>query len=285
MENQENIHKEIINIRKASGEEEIFSPEKLMRSLVKSGALPETVSRIVADIERFIYPEITTKKIYARAFSLLRQEKTDSSLRYRLKQAIIELGPTGYPFEVLVGEIFKHQGYKTEVGVPVAGHCVLHEMDVIATNKLMQHLVECKYHKDQGKQVSVQVPLYVHSRVEDIVKKREKMAEYAGLKFKAWVATNTRFSDDATKYGLCSGIELLAWDFPEGRGLKELIERYKLYPITILFNLNLKEKQYLLNQGIVTCAQLSAKLEALKALELPKSKFKALERELRSACL
>lgn len=284
MENSKPTSSTIL-IKKASGEEEIFAPEKLMRSLVKSGALPETVSRIVADIERFIYPEITTKKIYARAFSLLRKEKTDSALRYQLKQAIIELGPTGYPFEVLVGEIFKHQGYTTEVGISVAGHCVSHEMDVIATANGLQHLVECKYHKDQGKQVSVQVPLYVHSRVEDIVKKREKMPEYAGLKFKAWVATNTRFTDDASKYGLCSGIELLAWDFPEGRGLKELIERYKLYPITILYNLNQKEKQYLLTQGIVTCAQLSAKLQVLKALELPKSKFKALERELRSACL
>lgn len=274
-----------IQIRKASGEAELFSIEKLTHSLQKAGAHPATVERIVNDIEQFIYPDIPSKKIYERAFNLLRSERTDSSMRYRLKQAIFDLGPTGYPFEMLVGEIFKHQGYKTEVGVTVAGHCVTHEMDVIATNKTVQHLVECKYHKDHGHQVSVQVPLYVHSRVEDIVKKRAPQAEYSGFKFEAWVVTNTRFTPDATKYGVCSGMHLISWDFPEGNALKELVERYKIYPVTILSNLNIKEKQYLLNKGIVTCTQLLARIELLHELNLSKKKFRALEYELRSACL
>lgn len=280
MKNQELPHKRIIHIRKASGEEENFSTEKLIHSLQNAGARPDTIAKIVADIEQYIYPEISTKKIYARAFSLLRSEKTDSSFRYRLKQSILDLGPTGYPFEILVGEIFKHQAYKTEVGVVAAGNCVLHEMDVIATGNKVQHLVECKFHKDQGKQVSVQVPLYVKSRVEDIVKKRKPLPQYQNFEFKAWVVTNTRFSDDSTQYGICSGIQLLAWDYPEGEGLKDLIERYKIYPITILSNLTIKEKQVLLNQGIVTCAQLIDNLDALDMLELPSKKYRALKKEL-----
>lgn len=281
MEQNTTPRKQIL-IKKASGEEELFSTQKLTQSLLNAGAKMETVTKIVTDIENFIYPDISTKKIYARAFALLHHEETASSMRYRLKQAIFDLGPTGYPFEALVGEIFKHEGYKTEVGVTVAGVCVTHEMDVIATSNKVQHLVECKFHKDQGKQVSVQVPLYVNSRTADIAEFRAKKAEFHGLKFEAWVYTNTRFSEDSTKYGLCKGMHLVAWDFPEGNGLKEQLERYKIFPITLLTSLTIREKEFLLGQGVVTCAQLHPRLDLLRDFEFTGAKLRALERELES---
>ncbi len=282
MDNSKNSN--VILIRKASGDEEPFSTTKLERSLVNAGAQEDTVLKIVADIENWIYPGVSTKKIYTRAFSMLRCEKTISSLRYRLKQAILELGPSGYPFEDLIGQLFKYKGFHTEVGVVVNGQCVTHEMDVIATQNHTQHLVECKYHKEQGKQVSVQVPLYVRSRVNDIIAKRQNMPEYKGYSFKGWVVTNTRFSSDSINYGTCSGLNLLAWDFPAGNGLKDLLERYKIYPITVLRNLSMKEKQHLLNQGIVTCAQLLEKPESLSFFELSKNKHNRLMKELNNSC-
>lgn len=281
MEKGESTNHKIILIKKASGVEEEFSTEKLERSLLNAGARQETVSDIVADIENWIYPGVTTKKIYARAFSRLHRDKTSSSLRYRLKQAIFELGPTGYPFEILIGKLFQHLGCQTEVGIVVDGKCVTHEMDVIATQDHVQHLVECKYHKDQGKQVSVQVPLYVRSRVNDIIEKRQSMSEYQGYSFKGWVVTNTRFSDDSIQYGRCSGLNLLAWSYPEGNGLKENIEKFKIYPITILKKLNQKEKQILLDQGIVTCMQALGNADSLRSLNLSEPKYNALMNELK----
>ena len=269
-----------IMVRKASGEEQPFSREKLEQSLSNAGADSKSVSKIVANIEKWIYPGVTTKKIYARAFSLLRRERSSSSNRYRLKQAIFDLGPTGYPFEVLIGELFKKQGYLTEVGIVVNGRCVTHEMDVIATNDSLQHLVECKYHKDQGKQVSVQIPLYVRSRVDDIVDHRRTLKEFEGLKFKGWVVTNTYFTPDSIHYGLCRGLKLLAWDFPRTEGLKSLFDRYHLYPITILHRLTVKEKQKLLDQGIVTCEQLLNQKDKLEELELSQPKLTAVLKEL-----
>ena len=274
----------VILIKKASGDEEPFSTTKLERSLVNAGAQDETVLKIVADIENWIYPGVSTKKIYSRAFSMLRCEKTISSLRYRLKQAILELGPTGYPFENLIGQLFDSKGFQTEVGVVVNGQCVTHEMDVIATQNHTQHLVECKYHKEQGKQVSVQVPLYVRSRVNDIIAKRQSMPEYHDFSFTGWVVTNTRFSSDSINYGGCSGLNLLAWDYPAKNGLKDLLERYKIYPITVLRNLSMKEKQHLLNQGIVTCAQLLKKPESLSLFELSENKHNRLMKELNNSC-
>lgn len=284
MNNLNSKNNKVILIKKASGDEEPFSSEKLKQSLLNAGAKNETIEKIVTKIEKWVYPGITTKKIYARAFSILRDEKSDSSLRYRLKQAILELGPTGYPFEILIGKLFEHMGFKTEVGIVLDGNCVTHEMDVIATNNNVQHLVECKYHKDQGKQVSVQVPLYVHSRIDDIISKRKALLEYKDFSFKGWVITNTRLSSDSIKYGNCSELNLMAWNYPVGNGLKKNIEKFKIYPITILKNLKIKEKKYLLNEGIVTCSQLIEKSDSLISLGLNKKKYKMLTKEINEIC-
>ena len=48
----------------------------------------------------------------------------------KLKQAIMELGPSGFPFEQFVAELLKCRGYQIKVGVIVEGHCVNHEIDV-----------------------------------------------------------------------------------------------------------------------------------------------------------
>ena len=75
---------------------------------------------------------ISTRKIYLLAFNLLKKESYKIAGRYRLKNAIMELGPTGFPFEIFVGRIFEAMGYEGETGVIVQGRCVQHEVDVIA---------------------------------------------------------------------------------------------------------------------------------------------------------
>lgn len=284
MENtSHHLHKDIL-VKKASGDEELFSMEKLERSLQNAGASYELIQKIIADISNWIYNGVTTKKIYGRAFSILRRDKTSAALRYKLKQAMMEFGPTGYPFENFIGQLFQSQEFQIEVGIVVEGKCVTHEMDVIATKTNIQHLVECKYSKDQGKQVSVQVPLYVRSRVDDIISKRKELPEYHGINFTGWVITNTRFSSDSIRYGECSGLKLLAWDYPAGNGLKELIEKLKIYPLTILHSLTKNEKQFLIEKEIVTCNQLAKAQEVLASLNLNKSKQRSLLIELSHIC-
>ena len=282
--NETNLNNKGILVRKASGDDEYFDVKKLERSLQNAGAEELTIWNIINDIQNWIYSGVTTKQIYSRAFKILRRDRAHTAMRYKLKEAIIALGPTGYPFEQFIGQLFKQQNYDIEVGVVVDGYSVTHEMDVIATKNQLQNLVECKYHKDQGKHVSVQVPLYVHSRVNDIVRKREKMPEYQNLSFKAWVVTNTRFSEDSIQYGKCNDLELLAWDYPQNKGLKYLVESMKLYPITILHKLTKKGKQYLIKRGIVTCAQLLKDLDLIEELKLTKNKQKSLVEELKSIC-
>jgi hypothetical protein len=271
-------------VKKANGESEEFSQEKLVRSLKNAGADSYIIDEIVKEIGSWIYEGITTKKIYGAAFAHLRRKKNSSALKYKLKQAIMELGPTGYPFEQFIGKVMEKQGYKTEVAQVVQGYCVTHEVDVIATRDKTQFIVECKYGQSSEKSVSVQVPLYVKSRVDDIIRIREKLNEYHGYIFKGMVATNTRFSSDSISYGRCSGLELLGWDYPAGNGLKDLIDKNTIYPVTVLSSLTKAQKQVLLNSGIVVCGQIMENPKELKFLDMTEAKFQKLLSEIRSIC-
>ncbi|MBI9068470.1 MAG: ATP-binding protein [Salinivirgaceae bacterium] len=280
MERQNTVINNPILIKKATGEEQIFSFDKLEQSLQRAGAKPETIQLVLADMQKWIKPGFTTKMIYTRAFSFLRNEKTGSPIRYRLKQAMLEMGPSGYPFEILIGQLFSEEGFQTEVGQILQGMCISHEMDVIATQDQNQHLVECKYHKDQGKSVSIQVPLYVRARVNDIVDKRMTLDTFRDFKFTPWVVTNTRFSNDSVNYSRCKELRLLAWDYPSNNGLKEKLEHYKLYPITILTTLSLADKRLLLDKGWVSVKQLIENDAWHCEFEFSKRKYKMIKREL-----
>lgn len=274
----------MIQVKKANGELEPFSTEKLERSLRNSGADSVLIVEILKEINSWIFEGVTTKRIYDSAFAYLRRKKQSSSLRYKLKQAIMELGPTGHPFEHFIGKIMENQGYKTEVALIVRGFCVSHEVDVIATKEKHQLIAECKYGQSSDKSVSVQVPLYVHSRVNDIIRIREKIPEFQGYTFQGMVATNTRFTQDSIDYSRCSGLKLLGWDYPEGQGLKDLIDRENIYPITVLQTLTKTQKQMLFEKDIVVCGQILNNIEGLDFLMLTPVKQNKLLEEIKSIC-
>jgi hypothetical protein len=269
-----------IFVTKKSGETEPFSASKLKASLKQAGADDQVINRIAKDISGWVHDGVTTGQLYARAYKLFRKLRGNKATRYKLKKALLNMGPTGYPFEHLIGELFRRQGYEVEVGQVVEGVSITHEMDVIATKDGHQHLMECKYSRDQGSRISVQVPLYVHSRVNDVVEKRQPQKRYQNVSFTPWVVTNARFSSDSLKYSRCKGIHLLGWDVPKGDALKELMERERIFPITILRHLTKPEKQRLMADGVVTCLQLSEQPERLHHLGLSKRKQQSAANEI-----
>ncbi|MDD2257189.1 MAG: restriction endonuclease, partial [Bacteroidales bacterium] len=195
-----------IQILKASGEKEAFKKEKLIHSLKRSGADSTEVASVVQEMDEWMFDGVSSKDIYKKAFSLLKKKRLGAAARYRLKQAMMEMGPTGYPFEIFIGQIFKSLGYDVEVGITLDGVCVTHEVDVIATKGLTQCFVECKYYQRTGKNANVQVPLYIRSRVNDLIDKRRQSTRWDAFQFEGWIATNTRFTLDAISYGVCSGL-------------------------------------------------------------------------------
>ncbi len=168
----------------------------------------------------------------------------------------MELGPSGYPFEKFVAEIFNRKGYKTQVGQIVKGNCVSHEVDVIAENETEHFMIECKYHNTPGRVSDVKIPLYIQSRFKDVEAAWLKIPKFASKLHQGWVVTNTKFTTDALQYGTCIGLKLIGWNYPNGESLRSMIDTLKLYPITCLTSLTGYEKQKLLENKIVLTKEL-----------------------------
>lgn len=243
---------------KATGEREKFKLSKLKRSLSNAGAQPPAIKSVINNLEEngLFRDGITTKEIYREAYRLIKKNSKRVAGRYKLKEALMELGPSGYPFENLISEIFKQLGYTTQVGKIIQGKCVSHEIDVIANDKHEVFLMECKFHNRQTHFCNVTIPLYVQSRFQDIVENRESVSELENKKAFGYLVTNTRFTEDAIEYAECRNMKLLSWDYPQDQGLKSLLDETNIHPITSLSNLTKKEAEILLDHQVVHCQQL-----------------------------
>ncbi len=273
-----------IKIIKTNGEKVPFERRKLILSLTKAGASKAVTQKITNDIEASIYENITTKEIYKKTFKELNNHSRSVASRYKLKRAIMELGPTGYPFEKFVGELLKHQGYRVEVGVIVQGHCVQHEIDVVAEKDNKHFMIECKFHNTINIKCNVKVPLYIQSRFLDVQKQWVKKSGHEHKFHQGWIVTNTRFTKDAIQYGNCIGLKLLSWDYPKNGNLKETISLSGLYPITCLNTLKKSEKQLLLDKGFVLCKHLCENSSILNTIGVPQNRKKNILEDAYQLC-
>jgi hypothetical protein len=267
-----------IYVTKGNGEKALFNPEKLKQALQSSGAGKIEQEKIIRQVIQNLYDGIQTNKIYRMAFDLLKKESYQIAARYKLKNAIMELGPTGFPFERFVGKIFETQGYEVETDVIVQGKCVQHEVDVVARKPGEMLMIECKFRIDSLTKSSVQVPLYIHSRFIDVKESWEKQYGQK-INFKGGVVTNTRFSGDAQSYGDCAGLLMVSWDYPQNDGLKSQIDKSGLYPLTSLISLTKAQKQKLLGKGIVLCNELEQNKKYLQELDISERQIDKILRE------
>jgi hypothetical protein len=273
-----------IHIIKASGEIAPFQIEKLISSLKRAGANEMIIRQIVQNIESVVHDGMTTKKIYQMAFRMLKRKARVSASKYKLKNALMELGPSGFPFEKLIGKIMAQEGFETKVGVIVQGNCVQHEVDVIALKDNNHYMIECKYHSDQGRFCNVKIPLYIQSRFLDVEAQWKKQLGHETKLHKGGVYTNTRFTTDAIQYGKCVGLLLTSWDYPKGNGLKDRIDKSGLHPLTALTTLTKAEKTKLLDAGIVLCKELHENPNLLEQIGVPKSRHKNILEDSRELC-
>lgn len=254
------------NITKKSGEVIRFDSNKLRKSFERSGASQKDINDVITLLTEKVYDGITTKKLFQMAYVLLRKRSLEVGGRYRLKNAIMELGPTGFPFERFVAELLKYQGFDTKVGTVVKGHCVSHEVDVIAEKEDQKIMIECKFHGNTHIKSDVKVALYIHSRYNDVLKAWKKTDPNTIQNYQGWIVTNTRFTQDAIDYANCAGLHLVSWDYPSQGSLRDRIDISGLHPITVLYSLSKREKQLLLDKGLVLCRMITA--ENLKGFDI-----------------
>ncbi len=267
-----------IHITKRNGEKTLFNVQKLIDSLNRTGASIEIIEQVINEVGQNLVDGMSTHKVYQMAYAILRKKSHRVAGKYRLKKAIFELGPTGYPFERFVGELLKNQGYNIEVGKIVQGHCVQHEVDVVAEKDNRKFMIECKFHQQPNRKTDVKVSLYIHSRFLDVEKEWKKKEE-GHLNFhQGWIVTNTRFTDDAIQFGKCAGLNMISWDYPASGSLRERIDLSGLHPITALQTITKKEKQTLLEMDRVLCRNITK--DDLMTIGIRENKIKKVLKEV-----
>lgn len=250
-----------ITITKASGEPEPFNEAKLVKSLASTGVSVDVASQTVDYLKQHLRTGITTKDIHEHVTTYLRENAPmNNYYDYGLKRAIMDLGPSGHPFENIVSDVLNYYGYKTEVSVIVLGKCVTHEIDVVAKKEDKQFFIECKFHNTAGIKTDVQVGLYTYARYLD-VKSAMEQGHGTQIAFHSWLITNTKVTSEVLDYAKCVGLELTSWTYPERHGLSDLIMAAGLHPITLIYYLPRFKLNQLLERGIVTCARLKKAIE------------------------
>lgn len=267
-------------IVKSTGEKELFDITKLEASLARAGASEKSIGLISDHIKKEVRDGMSTGEIYAHAFSLLRRYEKPVALKYSIRRAVMELGPSGFPFEKFIAELLKARGFKAETNILAQGHCVEHEIDVMAWNDLKIIIAEAKFHNAIELKSDLKVALYVKARFDDL-KKTLFVTDGKKRNFdEAYLITNTKFTSPAIDYAKCAGLSLIGWNYPEQDNLHNMIEDFNLHPITALTTLSSSEKRDLLLQGIVLSKQLSS-MEILKNAGVRNDKIESVLHEIR----
>lgn len=268
-------------VTKADGETEAFDVSKLETSLKHAGASPKIRADIIETVRHSLPNGSTTEAIYKRAFELLRREEDKPvAARYSVKRAVFALGPSGFPLEQFLAEVLKAHGWKTRTGLAMTGKCVPHEVDVLATKDGVRAGIEVKFHNSAGIKTDVKDALYVHARFEDLKQapRKEDVVD------EGWLVTNTRFTRNAIRYGRCSGLKLVGWDYPNGGGLVTMIESAGVHPVTALTTLSDGEKRSLLERNMVLCRGISKSGHVLREHGVQESRIPQILEEAKRLC-
>ncbi len=248
-------------IKKYSGFVEEFDKKKLKDSLILTGVSKKIASEVIQELVPKIKPGMSTTRVHNLTFQSLQKKSKIHAANYRIKRSILELGPSGYPFEILCSELFKAKGFKTEVGVIIKGEFVSHEVDVVAIKPGCTIMAECKFHNFKKHKNDIKTALYIYARSLDIKnnKKSREFDQYA-------ICTNTHFSKDAITYAKGVGMKLLSLNKDPECSMIGNIIKHKLYPITCLRTIKKKLIPILLERKIVVISHLEKHINVLEEL-------------------
>jgi hypothetical protein len=275
---------EIKLVLKSDGTTEPFNGSKLKNSLTSTDASVVLANEITDKIKRKLSGVTSTEDIYNLAFKLLKKTKKRTAARYSMKRSLLDMGPTGFPFEKFIAKIFDVKNYQTIVGMMLGGSCTEHEVDVIAGDEDDLLLCEVKFHNDIRTKTDTKVALYVKARYDDLSNKEYSLFNRRMKPTKGLIITNTRFTTSAEKYAKCVGLGMISWDYPKKGNLYDLIEETNLQPITSLISLTKNDKKRLIMENIIDCRDLLNNKKVLYSLGLNNKKTEKIIIEAKEVC-
>ena len=236
-----------IKIKKRNGELEDFNEQKVRSSLERAGAKPKVIDQILVSLTGQLHDGITTRSVYQQVFKMLNQLQAGQGYRYSLKNSLLSLGPSGYPFEQFISKVLEVNGFTTQTQQVLKGKCISHEIYVVAKKNQESYLVECKFHNRSGTKTRSKESMYTYARFLDLESK------FTGV----WLITNTKLTQNAIQYGTCQSMKLTAWRYPQKGSLEQLIEANNLHPLTCLSFLDSHDRQLLYQNSLVLCQDLA----------------------------
>lgn len=273
-----------MKVAKYSGELVEFEKDKLVKSLLKSGADEVVVAQILNNVERELYDGIPTKKLYKLAYQQLKNYSKVHAARYHLRSAILALGPAGFYFEKFIAKVFENEGYQVLLNQTLQGNCVSHEIDVLLKKEGQITMVECKFHANQDVKTDVKVPMYILSRFNDLKKQSFDFPWGTSSINRCILVTNNRFTEDALTFANCSVIAILSWDAPLGNSIRDKVDTFQLYPITCLTTLSMAEKELLLQQEIIIVKDVLSRPDSLSFIGISPGRIKNIIKEAQQLC-
>ncbi len=271
-----------VYIIKADGQRELFDPKKLEESLSNAGASKESITHILQIIHSELTDGLTTREIYRHAFDLLKKSNKHVAVNYSLRRAIMDMGPSGFPFEQLIAGVFEKRGYKVLTGQMLRGSCVEHEIDVLAYNDTELHLIEAKFHNQLGVKTDTKVALYVKARYDDFKDVDIVLDSVKRKMTKGWLITNTKFTKSAIEYGMCQGLAFVGWNYPRTGNLHDMIREAGLHPLTSLTTTSKAQENMLMEKNIVFLRQIQARPEVLQELGMSEEKQEGVLAEVKT---
>jgi len=241
-------------VTKADGSKQLFDEQKIMQTCMRMGANHEEAIKVARQIERRIYEGITTRKILQMIYSLMRKQKPAVKHLFDLKYGI-SLMVSKPEFEAFVRILLVYSGFKVEPNTILRGLCGEHEADAIATKDGLTHFVEVKHHSNYHALTGLDESRIARAILEDVTEGYSQGLTRIKID-RAMIVTNTRYSEHAINYGRCRGILQVGWASPEVFGLREMVEKHRLYPLSCLRGINEKVRLRLVEAGIVVIKQL-----------------------------
>ncbi len=244
----------MIWVTKADGTRQPFQREKVIRTCLRMRVSTEAAEAIVDKIEGRVYDGIPTKKILQMIFRYLKSYRPAVRHQIDLREAISMLRSKP-DFERFVQLLLREHGYEVTSDQIVRGRCVEHEIDAVASLGGETFLVEVKHHYGHHTYTGLDVFREVRATFEDLTEGYGLGVNSINFT-KALVVCNTKSSKQASQYAKCRGIKHIAWKAPPERGLEQLIEEKRLYPITFLKGLDKGTRAKLADNEVLLLKQL-----------------------------
>ncbi len=225
---------------------------------MRLGVSPPNAQQIADKIERKLYDGMPTRRILQMIFTLTRKPQPAVGHLFDLRRGISLMSPKP-EFEVYVRALLSYSGFEVQPNVILRGLCGEHEADALAKKDGVTYFVEVKHHQAYHALTGLDESRIARAILEDVTDGYIRGVTNVKID-RAMIVTNTRYSEHALNYGICRDILLVGWASPEN-GIRDIIERGKLYPVSCIRGVKPAVRLRLAEAGIVLIKQLAAQDE------------------------